>query len=65
MVKFSEGATVAVGVVVLLSIPAFLYGWVHNIIDIVHSSFSPLTGLVVLRCIGIFVAPLGAILGYV
>ena len=40
------------------------YGWVHNIIVIAHSDFGHLTGMLVLRVIGIFVAPLGMILGY-
>jgi len=39
-------------------------GWVLNIIAIYNSSFDPLTGLVVLRVVGIFVMPLGAIIGW-
>lgn len=41
-----------------------LIGWVLNIVTIAGSSFTPLTGLLVLRIVGIFVAPLGAVLGY-
>lgn len=40
-------------------------GWVLNIVAVAQSSFDPLTGIVVLRCIGIFVPPLGAVLGYI
>jgi hypothetical protein len=40
-------------------------GWIMNIVEIVTSSFDPITGLLVLRCIGVFLFPLGAILGYV
>lgn len=39
-------------------------GWIANIVKLVGSSFDPLTGLVVARVIGIFVAPLGAVLGF-
>jgi hypothetical protein len=46
-----------------LFIGAF-YGWVLNIIDIFNSSFSEITGILVLRVIGVFIAPLGAVLGY-
>ena len=40
------------------------YGWVLNLITLYHSDFSSLTGALVLRVIGVFVAPIGAILGF-
>ena len=40
-------------------------GWVANIVKLVGSNFDPLTGMVVARAIGIFVAPLGAVLGFI
>ncbi len=40
-------------------------GWGLNIVALAGTDFSPLTGMAVLRCIGIFVAPLGAILGFI
>lgn len=43
---------------------AAVVGWVMNIMDIVKSDFSSITGLLVLRVIGVFVPPLGAVLGY-
>lgn len=43
---------------------AGLVGWVMNIIDLVGMSFAGNEGLFVLRVIGIFVAPLGGVLGY-
>lgn len=49
----------------LAGFAAFIYGWVANIITIANSSFSEITGMLVLRIVGIFVGPLGAILGYV
>lgn len=39
-------------------------GWVWNIVKIVGSSFDVITGMLVVRVIGIFVAPIGCILGY-
>ena len=42
----------------------FIVGWIWNIVQIVHSSFSPLTGLLIMRIIGVFMAPVGAVLGY-
>lgn len=40
------------------------YGWVSNIIKLWNSSFEVLSGMLVLRIVGIFLAPLGAILGF-
>ena len=51
-----------IGVFVFLVI--FVVGWVMNIIALVGMINDPLTGMMVLRGVGIFVAPLGVILGY-
>jgi len=48
----------------LTFIAAIAIGWVMNIITIAGSNFNDITGMLVLRVIGVFVAPLGAILGY-
>lgn len=42
---------------------ATVVGWIMNIIDLVHTSFTPLTAIAVLRVVGIFIFPLGAVLG--
>ena len=39
-------------------------GWIANIVKIVGMSFDSLSGIAVARIAGIFVAPLGAVLGY-
>lgn len=44
---------------------ATLYGWINNIVILAGSTFDPITGLLVLRAIGVFVAPLGIVLGYI
>ena len=43
---------------------AGIAGWVMNIFDIVAAVSDPITAMFILSCVGIFVAPLGAILGY-
>ena len=50
---------IAVGVVVLV-------GWVLNIISLINLAItgSPITLLVLLKIVGIFIPPLGALLGY-
>ncbi len=40
-------------------------GWVMNIMTIAGSNFNDLTGLLVLRVVGIFIAPMGAVLGWI
>lgn len=42
---------------------AAIVGWIANIVVLWGASFDPLTGPVILRIVGIFVAPLGSILG--
>lgn len=42
-----------------------IYGWIANIVALSGSTFDPISGLVVLRVIGIFLAPLGSVLGFI
>lgn len=58
------GGTIA-ALVWLAIVGALVYGWIANIVTIAHSNFNDITGLLVLRVVGIFVAPLGTILGYI
>lgn len=39
-------------------------GWVMNILAVIHSDFAHITGLLVVRVIGVIVVPLGSFLGY-
>ena len=41
----------------------FVVGWILNIIDLVKMNIE-LTGVVILKIIGIFVIPLGSIMGW-
>ena len=43
---------------------AGMWGWVWNIIKIAGSDFGTITGLLVMRVIGVFLAPLGAVMGF-
>lgn len=43
---------------------ASILGWCMNILALIGSVGGPLNAMFVARCIGAFVAPLGAILGY-
>lgn len=61
--KKQQGYVSAELVIAAIVIIGFV-GWISNIIKLIYSDFDPLTGMVVGRVIGIFFAPLGAILGY-
>jgi hypothetical protein len=41
------------------------YGWIHNIVVVVHHINEPISGMFILRVAGIPVAPLGVVLGYI
>lgn len=51
-------------VVWIALILAGVYGYISNIVDIISMVNDPITGMFILRCVGIVVYPLGAILGY-
>ena len=64
MNKKQRGFALAKLAVVLVVGAAFL-GWCMNIVKLVGTVDGPVTGMFILRCVGIFLAPLGAVLGYV
>ena len=39
-------------------------GWIWNVVKIVGSDFGAITGMLVMRVIGVFVVPLGCVLGF-
>lgn len=49
----------------LLATLAVFIGWVLNVVQLVHAAAAPITGIFVLKCIGIVVVPFGGILGWV
>jgi len=62
--KFEKAFT-AYTLFVFVLMVAGVGGWIANIVKLTDMAFDPLTGMVVLRFIGIFVAPLGAVLGFI
>lgn len=60
----SEAGAIGAALIWLVIVVAAVYGWVMNIIQLYHSSFNDITGQLILRVVGIFVAPLGAVMGY-
>ena len=64
MGNMKQSGFAAVHLVVLLVGLAGVVGWVTNIVKLFGSSFDPITGEVVLRAVGIFIAPLGAVMGF-
>lgn len=62
--KFQKGFTIAELVLVLVVLLG-AGGWIANIVKILGMSFDPITTELVLRFIGVFLFPLGMIMGYV
>jgi hypothetical protein len=48
----------------LAIIGLIVYGWINNIVILFHSTFTNITGELVLRAIGVVVGPLGVVMGY-
>jgi len=62
MSKTLYGSAFALAAIIIV-ILGFGYGWIMNIIALAHME-SAFSGFGVLRAVGIFVAPLGGVLGY-
>jgi hypothetical protein len=66
--KYQHGYTlIEWSIVIVLILPIMsvsLWGWVWNIEKIVGSDFGAITWLLVMRIIGVLLAPLGAVLGF-
>lgn len=52
----------AIGLILLWVAAAI--GWILNIVKIVGSVADPLSAMFIIRCLGVFLAPVGAILGF-
>jgi hypothetical protein len=62
-VKNQKG-NAAFGLMLILLWITMAVGWVMNIVDLFGEAAGAITALFVLRIVGIFVFPLGAILGF-
>lgn len=51
-------------IILVLVVLAGGWGWVWNIVKLVGMNLDPITGMLVVRAIGIFVFPVGMIVGY-
>lgn len=63
--KASSDLPFGIAIFLIGLIFAAVVGWIANIVKIVGVISDPITGMFILRVVGIFVAPLGAVLGYV
>ncbi|GEM_PF-7016361 len=59
----STGYLIGCALLIAFSVGAFA-GWIWNVVKVVQTIADPLTGLFILRCVGILVPPLGAVLGF-
>jgi hypothetical protein len=58
-------ATELSGVFVLVLMIAAAGGWIANIYKLATMAFEPVTTILIIRAIGIAVAPVGAVMGYI
>jgi hypothetical protein len=56
-----EGSALLIMVILIL---AAIGGWIANVVAIVVTVNDPVSGMFILRCVGVFVAPLGSVLGF-
>ncbi|TFG99692.1 hypothetical protein E4H12_01975 [Candidatus Thorarchaeota archaeon] len=62
--RIKQAGFTLVELIMLTVYLATAIGWVWNIVKIVAAMSDPLAGMFILRCVGILVFPLGAVLGY-
>lgn len=55
----------SLGIGWIVVVLALMVGWVMNIVTLVQHANDPVTTMTVLRAVGIFIAPLGGVLGYI
>ena len=55
----------ATEIAVVLLVLAGGLGWIMNIVKLIGMGLDPITGLLIVRAIGIFVFPVGMVVGYV
>lgn len=61
-INVSNKTAAVLVLVYLILVVTIAVGWVLNLVALIHAA--GLSGLVVARAVGIFVPPLGAVLGY-
>lgn len=63
--NFEGGCLIALIIGFVLFLVAGIVGWVANLVQVFHMANDPVTGMFIFKCIAIFVAPVGAVLGWV
>jgi len=61
--KLSSGTPVKLAIFVIAMWLICIYGWIVNCINVVNSDFNNITGLLVVRAIGIIAVPAGSFMG--
>lgn len=64
MKKLQRGATLTALLIWLVIAVAAVGGWIANIVKLIGMNLDVISGMLIARAIGVFVAPLGAVLGY-
>jgi len=59
-----QNGNALIGAVVAILMMAGAIGWVWNIVKLFQALAYDISAMFVARCVGVFFAPLGAILGY-
>lgn len=55
----------AYAVIILGFLVGLVGGWILNLYQLYHMNFDVITGQIVLKVVGIFVPPIGAVLGWI
>lgn len=53
-----------INILIVIAYILMLVGWVANIVKLAGSTFDVITGMIVLRVIGVVVPPVGAVMGF-
>jgi len=61
--KRSSGTPVKLAIFVIMMWLICIYGWIINCINVVNSDFGNITGLLVVRAVGIIAVPVGSFMG--
>jgi Na+/melibiose symporter-like transporter len=63
-VNKQRGYAVAIFLTGVVCVAASVIGWIANIAKLLDAGFDPITGESVVRIIGVFVFPIGIVMGY-
>lgn len=63
--KKQQGSVVLTSLIIVAIWIAFIVGWIINLVEVIKLAIAavPVTTLFIVKIVGVFVAPLGSILG--